>query len=288
MNKMNKMNKMVIVLIILIILIILIVLIITNRENFSVLSELLKSKDINFLFLVRDGEEYLKNNLNKIIELGTYFKSYKIFFIENDSKDGTVNILKDIMKNNSNIIGEFRNINEKASLDMCENSISNCNKRIRFLASLRQDVLNESLNTPSDLTVILDLDFITFDKKQFLKMIGILYSIDADAIFGMSYHFFGLIPYDVGAVIPMNINMIMKLYQKNMVLNVKSAFSGFGVYQTERIKKYGAKYDLNTDTIEHISFNKYFNKLYIYTSFRPNYTPLLIDRIKDFFKNIFN
>ena len=191
------------------------------------------------------------------------------------------------MKNNSNIIGEFRNITEKQSIDMCGTLNFNCNKRTRFLASLRQDVLNNSMNTPSDLTVILDLDFVSFDKKQFLKMIGILYSIDADAIFGMSYHFFGLLQYDLGAVIPMNIDMLIKLYSKNRVLDVKSAFSGFGVYRTDRIKKYKAKYDLNTDTIEHISFNKYFNKVYIYTSFRPNYSPAIIERIKDFFKNIF-
>lgn len=60
----------------------------------------MKDKSVNFLFLVRDGQGYLKNNLNKIIEIGLSFKSYKIFFIENDSKDSTIDILKEMMIKN--------------------------------------------------------------------------------------------------------------------------------------------------------------------------------------------
>jgi len=275
--------------IIIILLVILFIFFISYRQGFVGIDENLKTKNVNFLFLVRDGESYLENNLNQIIKLGLYFKSYKIFFIENDSKDNTVNILKSMMSTNDSIIGKFKKIGNAASFDMCENVLNrNCNKRTRFLASLRQEVLDMSMDYESDLTIILDLDFKSFNKNQLIKMINVLYKIDADAIFGVSFHLFNTLPYDMGAIKPFNMNILKRLYKRNQLIQVDSAFSGFGVYRTSSIIKYKAKYDLNTDVIEHISFNKHFNDVYIYTSFRPNYNSKEMDKIEEFFSNFSN
>jgi hypothetical protein len=231
----------------------------------------LKDKSVNFLFLVRDGEDYLKHNINKIIDVGLSFKSYKIFFIENDSKDSTIDILKVMMNNNKNITGKFKKLNNKTSFTMCNKDEGiNCSKRTRFLASLRQEVLNNSMSTTSDLTVMLDLDFSSFDKNDLFKMINKLYELNADGIFGMSYSTTYNLVYDLDAIVCDS--CVDKIKNKtDIIVKVKSAFSGFGVYKTSSIKKYNASYDLNTDTCEHISFNKHLKDLYVYTLFNPLY-----------------
>ena len=260
--------------IIILILLVLVVLIIVFFKHYrSSFDNNFKDKSVNFLFLVRDGQEYLKNNLNKIIDVGLSFKSYKIFFIENDSKDSTVDILKEMMNSNKNIKGEFKKLNNKTSIAMCieDGQHVNCNKRTRFLASLRQEVLNNSMSTPSDLTIILDLDFSSFNTSELFKMINKLYELNADGIFGMSYSTSNNNPYDTGAIV-CDSCFDQIITKKDTIVKVKSAFSGFGVYKTSSIKKYNASYDLNTDTIEHISFNKHFKDLYVYTLFNPLYT----------------
>lgn len=265
---MKKNNKIIVFLLLLII----VLLYLFFKEIKSSFDNNLKDKSVNFLFLVRDGQGYLKNNLNKIIEIGLSFKSYKIFFIENDSKDSTIDILKEMMIKNKNIKGEFKKINDKTSMEMCNNDEDpNCNKRTRFLASLRQEVLNNSMSTPSDLTIMLDLDFDSFDTLELFNMINKLYELNADGIFGMSYNTITKMQYDVGAIVCDSCFDQIKT-KKDIIVKVESAFSGFGVYKTSSIKKYNASYDLNTDTIEHISFNKHLKDLYVYTLFNPLYT----------------
>lgn len=255
------------------ILILLLVVVVASCLFYKSYKSDLKDKTVHFLFLVRDGQEYLKNNINKIIDVGSSFKSYKIFFIENDSKDGTIDILKTMMNTNKNITGKFKKLNNKTSIQMCNDGEAiNCNKRTRFLASLRQDVLNDSMSVPSDLTIMLDLDFNSFDKHELFKMIHKLYELNADGIFGMSYTTTNNMPYDTGAVVCDScFDQITS--KKDSVVKVKSAFSGFGVYKTSSIIKYNASYDLNTNTIEHISFNEHLKDLYVYTSFNPLYLP---------------
>jgi hypothetical protein len=262
---------------IVILIIILLLLYFLNIQRFLNLNEVPK-KTGNILFMVRDGEKYLQKNLNEIIIFcKEVFKEYKILFIENDSKDNTKNILTSMMQENNNIIGEFKGITKKTSEKMCNTfnifNITlnkNCNSRTRFLASLRQELLNKSMDYPSDLTIMIDMDFVSFDTSELIKMINKLTELHADGIFGMSYTTINT-PYDTGSIKPSTILLNPALYKKNNVIKVDSAFSGFGVYNTESIKKYHAEYSDNAVNIEHIHFNKQLKKLYIYTSFNPIY-----------------
>jgi len=262
---------------IIILIIIVLLLFFLRIQRFSNLNEVPK-KTANILFMVRDGEKYLEKNLNEIINFcEEFFKEYKIIFIENDSIDNTKDILTSMMKVNNNIIGDFKLITEKTSEQMC-NTINllgitlnkNCNSRTRFLAYLRQELLNKSMDYPSDLTIIIDMDFVLFDTSELIKMINKLTELHADGIFGMSYTTKNT-PYDIGAIKPITVLLNPALYKKNNIIKVESAFSGFGVYNTESIKNYHAEYSKNTDNIEHIYFNKQFKNLYIYTSFNPIY-----------------
>ena len=232
-----------------------------------------KNFTINALFLVRDGEKYLLNNLNKIESFcKSNFSDYRIFFLENDSVDSTRQILSNKMSTNNKIKGIFKKINDLHSTKLCKDNILNynCNTRTRFLASLRQELLEYSLKEPSDITLMCDLDFISFNDTELLRMVRILIDNNLDGVFGMSYSKGK--EYDTGAIRPYDQNLIDKIVKGGTnIIQVDSAFSGFGVYSTKSITSKKAKYNLNNNSIEHIDFNKYFDKLYVYPNFKPDY-----------------
>ena len=58
----------------------------------------LKQKKIVFLGLARDTDNTLELVLAKISKIGDLFKEYKIYIFENDSKDNTLPILKELQK----------------------------------------------------------------------------------------------------------------------------------------------------------------------------------------------
>lgn len=81
----------------------------------------------HFHFIVRNGDTYLRRNLARIAELGKFFESYKIFFVENDSTDRTREILKETMA--AGIIpltGTFLDLCIDHSLDLCHGIRKNC------------------------------------------------------------------------------------------------------------------------------------------------------------------
>jgi len=47
-----------------------------------------------FTFIVRDGEAYLERSLLALLAAGSAFAEYRVFFLENDSVDGTRSILR--------------------------------------------------------------------------------------------------------------------------------------------------------------------------------------------------
>jgi hypothetical protein len=225
---------------------------------------------VAFCFIVKDGRKYLKKNLNKIINLGnTYFDEYRIYYAENDSTDGTIEILQTFKNKYDNIHGTHLKIDGLHSTKLCENDTNfNCSKRTRRLAYLRNIVLNEAKKwNDCNYLIMLDLDFVDFDQKQFIKMFNIINNNpNFDGIFGMSVNQDNY-PYDVGAITPSN--KIYFILCEIKLVKVSSAFSGFGIYKMKSIKN--IQYNIKTNDIEHIDFNKQLNNLYVYTLFKPKY-----------------
>lgn len=216
-------------------------------------------------FIVRDGELYLEKNLKQIIQLVTPFKDYRIFYLENDSKDQTVDILKRFKQSNPKIIGDSIHINKDHSTKLCKDTLNvNCSTRTDLLGKLRQQVFTKSLTYDSDLTLMLDMDFIQFDFQDFYKMITKMRQVNGNGIFGMSYS--GLLPYDTLAVQPSY--KVIPIVLFNDTVSVDSAFSGFGVYDTRYLKNHNVSYIQNGEC-EHIAFNKQISNLYVDPTFRP-------------------
>jgi len=229
--------------------------------------------NISFCFIVKDGEKYLERNLNRIINLGEKFNSYRIFYAENDSIDSTKEILKNISYNNKNISGINLKLDGKHSTDLCKYSFFyNCSYRVQRIAYLRNVVLDLAKKWKEcNLMVMLDLDFIDFEENEFMNMIDIIKNNERiNAIFGMSVtEKDNNCLYDTGSIQPFY--KIVNIMFKSKLVSVSSAFSGFGIYRMKIIRDNNISYKEDGNNIEHIDFNHQMNNLFVYTKFIPIY-----------------
>lgn len=220
---------------------------------------------IAFVFIVKDGESYLKKNLDQISKYGQ-----DIYAVENNSTDNTKQILKDAGL--TKII--TLDLDEKMSTDLCSVEEKwNCSKRIGRLAYIRQNGLDAVLESGInyDYLCMLDMDFISYDEKGLDDMFRYMENnSEVDAIFGMSKKntIFGE-PYDIDAIEPRDVVYpIMFKYER--YIRVDSAFSGFGVYRYSSILEKKPKYSVSPRT-EHQPFNDYFENKVVDTHFNPVY-----------------
>jgi len=229
---------------------------------------------VAFCFIVKDGDTYLEKNLDRLIELGNlYFDEFKIFYAENDSKDNTINILNKYKNKYKNIFGEHLVLDGKHSTELCDNSEFNCKKRTRRLAYLRNIILNMAKQWKEcDYMIMLDLDFVDFDKNEFYNMFNIIDdNKNINGIFGMSVTKDNTnCLYDIGAITPSN-NILIIRNDETKLIKVTSAFSGFGIYRMKKLIDNNIEYNIKTNEIEHIDFNRNINNLYVYALYRPVY-----------------
>lgn len=140
-------------------------------------------------FMVRDVEPYLERNMKAIFHLGRAFGSFRLFFVENDSRDRTRELLRSYMAAHPRVLsGEFMgNISRAYSVALCPISRRNCEQRIRLLARLRQRVFDLAWAKPGwDALVMLDFDFAGFARSEFLQMFVLGMRLNASAVVGVS------------------------------------------------------------------------------------------------------
>ena len=224
---------------------------------------------IAFIGIVKDGADYIQRNIEKLQQL-----KQDIYIVENNSVDGTKEILQRLKSN-----GIVKNIttldmDNKDAMTFCDYNINHiCKNRVRRLAYIRQQGLTSVLHSgiSYDYICMVDLDFIYVDLNGFIDMIDYMETNEnVDGIFGMSI-VNNRLPYDYGAVTPIYKLLPICLKLKRHV-SVDSAFSGFGLYRTSSIIKTGSKYDYeNITNIEHIHFNSHFKNLIVDTRFNPVY-----------------
>lgn len=228
--------------------------------------------NVSFCFIVKDGDKYLEKNLMKIIQFGDlYLNNYRIYYVENDSVDKTNEILDKFKKKYKNFYGEHLKLDGQHSTQLCNKlDERNCSNRIRRIAFIRNKVLNQVKEWKEcKYMIMLDLDFVDFDVKEFYNMFNIIKNKkNINGIFGMSISNKGFF-YDIGAVKPSY--KLIKIFLKIRLVKVDSAFSGFGIYKMKYIMDNNIKYNEKTNEIEHIDFNNKIKNLYVYSDFRPIY-----------------
>jgi hypothetical protein len=173
--------------------------------------------------------------------------------------------------------GEQLNLSNRSSIRLCHaHRKVNCQARSQFLAALRQRLLDQALAWRSCTTVLmLDLDFVRFEPAGPIRLLHLLEDRRADGVFGMSVADRRKCPsclYDTGAVEASRLNR--RRIAEGSIAVVESAFSGFGLYSAEALRRTHARYNTTALglVVEHKPFNRQLLILLVNGSFRPVYS----------------
>lgn len=234
--------------------------------------------------LARDCEDSLRINIPVIEELRTKFLWSEVVVVENDSIDGTKELLDNWKKNYDNVTIISNDYGTKTIPDKSDLIVSPMTSYQRidkmvFYRNLYLDYIKE-VKHPIDLVIIIDIDVIKISLQGLIEVIN-SFDHKTGAIFsnGMSIMKtpFGLseIYYDTFAVweFPLSkeysysteslagtFKSINKNIKKSPFYGVISAFGGVGVYNYHAIKDLRYKMVLNPlnkqeAICEHIPFN---------------------------------
>jgi hypothetical protein len=289
--KINKYNNN----LLLLTLLLLIILIITTYSiNFNIIDTFtnndttnMKSYSVIFAGAIKNGEKYIKNNLDNIDKCGKKFKNYAVIIYENDSSDNTIEILNANKKENYHYIFE-KNVN--------------INLRTDTIAHARNSLLNKAniLNKDNsyDFLVMLDLDDVT-NSGKFVETIDTCfnYTNDWDVLTGnqtggyydiWAFRKKGLMEYDcwkeykkaVDNGMPEKeahtkyVGILGNFDQSDNLIEVDSAFGGIAIYKLNSkvtTCRYKGTDEDGNEICEHVPFNecikKNGGKIFINTKF---------------------
>ena len=254
---------------------------------------------VAFTCIVRDGETYLARNLEAILSLGRAFLRARLFYVENDSTDGTRQILHEYGRRNPGAVHGrmLDNASGVFSRALCPaqratSEINNCKKRTSLLSRLRQEVLALALAWHEwHALIALDLDFVAFSAADYLASFARAIDLNASAIFASSVvqntrgH---LVLYDKSALrFPKAgksaAKQAMTAWKAGCLVPVLSAFGGFGTYMAGPLRASAASYSgEDGGTNEHLALNMVISNLkggappvsprvYLDPGFRPEY-----------------
>jgi hypothetical protein len=253
-------------------------------KNDTEIKNELRQKKIVFLGLARDCGSTLEIVLNQISKIGNFFKEYKIYIFENDSKDNTLPILKALKKSNPL---EFFTLNglDKEFPD----------RTIR-LSFARNQLLNATKNLNFDYVVCFDTDgvFVDIPEPSFLSCFRFdelwdgcfpvmnpyydLWALRQKNMLSDDYHEMGKdLPRVIGeenrlryVVIPIR-HQNFEMYEGWLL--VDSAFGGMALYKANAYYQSSYWGEINKQELcEHISLHSKMNnknaRLYINPNFK--------------------
>jgi len=257
--------------------------------------QIAKEKRVVFSFLARNSAYHVPKMKNKMDALGKHFKDYQVLIFENDSSDGTRDLLKEWSRENSHV----------SLLDCCE--LGNCDckldwkkathdgvhskSRIEKMRTMREYVLQYVKKHFSnwDYSIVMDFDLGgSIFKDGFLTSFAYDKSFDVIFASGLTtfpcfFNFHML--YDAWAFLAegddlKNINKenIMKdfFYQNNTLFDypiqfdlkkAKSGFNGLAIYKISSIMNASYQNSISKSNCEHIDFHLHmidngFSKIY--------------------------
>lgn len=197
--------------------------------------------------LARDCKDSLIRNIPRIERLGSFFTDHHIVVVENDSVDGTQQILHDwAVRNGKVVVDSFTN---------CSRRLADCSyKRINQMASLRNRLLEDIKKLPaSDFVLMMDVDIYDFDVDGVIDCIshapddwgGLMangrvmlpnqkiniYQYDQFAFMGCDEDISDTIYF-----LPRRGRLLNTEVQRCEYFPVRSAFGGIGIYRYDAIK----------------------------------------------------
>jgi hypothetical protein len=241
------------------------------KEKVAKGKEIAKEKKIAFLGLCRNVSDCLEKNVHTMNSLG--LESVKFYVYENDSKDGTQDVLKKLSESKDL---EFNYKSE--TLNRVQYGTVKNTDRVTKLAEYRNHCLEYAKQNFSEMDYIcvIDLDFMDFSTDGFYHTISYMEEDqNIDAMAGFSYEpkqMNGIVfawNYDCWAFRWHNWEDTAKYYDERKFssmlwfgfwqpligsppIAVNSAFGGYCVYKTDKFLK--GQY--TGEDCEHVTFHK--------------------------------
>lgn len=263
------------------------------KELYKIGKSIVKDKTVIFCGIVRDCEKNLNNNIPVMESICSYFKNYKIILFENNSVDGTKDILIKWSSRNSNIIVFTNDFDESIYKEIPIPKGYNpaySKRRIQKMTDYRNMYLDyiENNNMKADYIIIVDMDVYHIDVKGVISSFGTNQEWDAIAANSHSlspkfrkrqHDAYALIEDGKGSI-SQSEQMIddnrktWALLHKNMpFLRVDSAYGGIAIYKFHSLDKLRYKLMYNNNggvevRCEHFSLyyqmsKKGYNKIFI-------------------------
>lgn len=246
------------------------------------MSVTIENLTIVFGILARDCKDSLQSNMVRLEEIGQAFKDYHVIVYENDSKDGTAEMLKDWAAHNAHVLAICETTNQTTipqkseKLPFPDKSMHRISKMVCF----RNRILDEVRRRyEPDLFCFIDIDVERFSPKEVIDAIRKVPD-DWGALFA-SGHFLFIKPdgtemepqfqYDSYAFVPDGVDPMKtgrwiisrkyhyttswyfdRLLKSCDYLPCRSAFNGIGIYRWEAIRD--LKFDiLQTPELQDVS-----------------------------------
>ena len=266
--------------------------------------------DVAFSFVVHNGAVYLDKSLGELVSIGRRFRKFWIFYVENDSTDGTQLILTKFGATHpERVHGEMLRNYANSSLSLCRSAkYRNCVARVALLAALRQRAFDNAIRSHATwrVLIVVDMDWVELTVSALLQAFAIGVERKASAVFALSVYRNSevpvprYVPYDrASAVLDAQPAFERGRYltsprfwyavQDNFqcVVRVKSAFGGVGIYYSlrsipsEKLPRYTRTRHYN-QVPEHVHFNRQlldlhktvlssYSGMYMDPRFRPVY-----------------
>lgn len=236
--------------------------------------------------LVRNAAVNLQANLNRLEELRPFCKDMKIFIVENDSTDNTVEVLETYQATKPNVFIDSRTLHQ----DPFKSGPFSMH-RITLMSKYRNIYLEKLKEWPeTDFVLILDFDIYHFDPGALLNAMQTRRDWDKLSAFGSNYVDYHLFPvfYDIFAYMDHSNQGLLKHYftdfsrfrilQRELYLKMKNSndlvpvmsnFNGLAIYRYAAVTC-GAVYApeaCNMEGIESYCEHAVFHKELIQNSF---------------------
>ena len=216
-----------------------------NLENkLQFIKSPLNPNNIDILYIIKNGEVYLKNYFNKIVESLNNFVNIRFYLYENNSTDSTKKLLSKLDNQSFNIKSEDIKNNTNKKYFRYKNILNARNKLLKFY---KNNILLEKnvINLKSQWIVLADIDII-YNYKTIEKLFeninlypeGVMFCANTDYISknNIQNKYYDILALNYGKYFNLYGHNYMKmnnLLYKNDITEIETGFGGLAIIRKD-------------------------------------------------------
>jgi hypothetical protein len=274
----------------------------------------MKEQSVAICSIVRDCKKHLKRNIIDLENMRRYFKKTNVYIFENDSKDGTKDLLKQWRDKSTNTyiyLNDYDDITIPSESEVMENRYYS-NHRISRMCKYRNEYLDKINQSKEkyDYIIILDLDIEKLNIKGIIDSFSLANYWDVICANGYSYSpslhkryhdSYALVELSKEKIpqteesIRLNQSIWGRIKSGGPLIPVYSAYGGLAIYRYEAIKNKYYKVVPNEDKrvavrCEHFSLCQQirqagYTRIFVNPSMILKYQSINITLVSKYIKN---